>query len=352
MSVSQTNRKRPWLWVDIENTPHAHFLRPFVERLAARHSVEVTARPQAQTLALAEHLGLRATPIGSGDRRGFAGKVAGVVGRAAQLAWWAGRRGRPGALISCSRSACIAAKALGVPSFAILDYEHAELRALSLASAIWMPDVLRDVKLPDYARRVVRFFEGLKENLYLDAAIIDRAAERAALGITSDTRLVISRPPAETAHYASDKSWELWNTVTARLGGMAQTRVLIVPRTSAQGQRIRRELGAQRGVEILDRVIDGPRAIVAADLVVGGGGTINREGAVLGTPVWSVFSGPRPHVDEVLAHEGRLVWIDTLEAARTAAPPRVGERSRRGPYPAGQQRILAAVEAALQGAGS
>src|SRR5207249_2690856 len=52
-------------------------------------------------------------------------------------------------------------------------------------------------------------------------------------------------------------------------------------------------LGALDRTEFLDHAVSGPGLVAAADLVVGGGGTMNREGAVLGIPVWSVFTGPR-----------------------------------------------------------
>jgi predicted glycosyltransferase len=94
-------------------------------------------------------------------------------------------------------------------------------------------------------------------------------------------------------------------------------------------------------VQVLQRVVNGPELIEAADLVVGGGGTMNREAAVLGVPVWSVFNGPVPAIDEQLAREGRLRWIrsDTQvrEALAAAVPPRL---PRRGPYRDGLMTIM------------
>jgi hypothetical protein len=83
---------------------------------------------------------------------------------------------------------------------------------------------------------------------------------------------------------------------------------------------------------------------MAADLVVGGGGTANREAAVLGTPVWSVFTGPRPHVDEVLEAEGRLKWIEDATTVAGIEPPTFGMRLPRGPYPAGLDAIAKDME--------
>ena len=51
---------------------------------------------------------------------------------------------------------------------------------------------------------------------------------------------------------------------------------------------------------------DGRSLVALADALVSAGGTMNREAAVLGTPVWSIFEGPLGGVDELLVREGRM----------------------------------------------
>jgi uncharacterized protein len=55
-----------------------------------------------------------------------------------------------------------------------------------------------------------------------------------------------------------------------------------------------------------ERAVDGSSLVAFADVLVSAGGTMNREAAVLGTPVWSIFEGPLGGVDEQLVAEGRL----------------------------------------------
>jgi len=110
-------------------------------------------------------------------------------------------------------------------------------------------------------------------------------------------------------------------------------RVVVSPRTSAQRADLGRRLGAHPAVTILERVTAGPGLVAAADLIIGGGGTMNREAVVLGVPVWSVFCGPTPHIDAQLAAEGRLRWVRSeqeLEEAVTQGPPGLG--IGRGPF--------------------
>jgi predicted glycosyltransferase len=64
-------------------------------------------------------------------------------------------------------------------------------------------------------------------------------------------------------------------------------------------------LGLER-VVVPERAVDGRSLVAFADLLVSAGGTMNREAAVLGTPVWSIFEGRKGAVDELLEREGRL----------------------------------------------
>ena len=77
---------------------------------------------------------------------------------------------------------------------------------------------------------------------------------------------------------------------------------------------------------------DGRSLVVFADLLVSAGGTMNREAAVLGTPVWSIFEGRLGAVDEALLREGRLRKLedpDQIEISRR--PANAGLRVRRDP---------------------
>jgi predicted glycosyltransferase len=50
-----------------------------------------------------------------------------------------------------------------------------------------------------------------------------------------------------------------------------------------------------------------------SDLVVSGGGTMNREAAALGVPVYSIFRGTIGAVDRYLEAEGRLTLVTSVE---------------------------------------
>lgn len=331
------------VWVDFENTPHVLFLEPVIRALRASGlEVAVTARPQAQTLELAALRGIDVQPVGPGDLVGKASKMLGGGARAARLAAWTWVNGRPALLVSSSRTASLAAWTLGIPAVGLLDYEHAEYRPLVLGSdVLWLPDIMRDAALPAGMRRLARFYAGLKENLYLDGWTPDRAAAWATLPGEPGDYLVVARPPATTAHYSPAGSMEAWLTAVRGLAECSDVRIVITTRTPAQRVEVEGLLRGIERIDILTTTVQGPPLVAAADLILGGGGTMNREAAVLGVPVWSAFTGPPPMIDERLAMEGRLRWVrdaGELRAALAAGLP--ARQAPRGPFPEGLRAIM------------
>jgi predicted glycosyltransferase len=76
--------------------------------------------------------------------------------------------------------------------------------------------------------------------------------------------------------------------------------------------------------------VDGLNLIWFSDLVVSGGGTMNREAAALGVPVYSIFRGKLGAVDRYLAEQGRMTLIESAQEVRTKISVR---RWKRPPHP-------------------
>jgi predicted glycosyltransferase len=78
--------------------------------------------------------------------------------------------------------------------------------------------------------------------------------------------------------------------------------------------------------------VDAQSLIALSDLVVSAGGTMNREAAALGVPVYTTYGGRLGGVDEQLIREGRLVPLSdprAIELRKRDGGP--GERVRRNP---------------------
>jgi predicted glycosyltransferase len=97
-------------------------------------------------------------------------------------------------------------------------------------------------------------------------------------------------------------------------------RVLLLPRNKNQEHQLRaawtKEVASGK-IVIPAHVEDGMNIIWNSDLVVSGGGTMNREAAAMGVPVYSIFRGPIGAVDRFLSTQGRLVLLENVEQVRT-----------------------------------
>jgi predicted glycosyltransferase len=80
-----------------------------------------------------------------------------------------------------------------------------------------------------------------------------------------------------------------------------------------------------------ERAVDALSLVALADIVVSAGGTMNREAAALGTPVWTTFAGRIGAVDEGLVAEGRLHVLGSVDDLRVARKPAQQPAATRDP---------------------
>jgi predicted glycosyltransferase len=85
---------------------------------------------------------------------------------------------------------------------------------------------------------------------------------------------------------------------------------VVVARTPEQRAAVR---ALSASLIVPEHAVDGRSLVALADVLVSAGGTMIREAAVLGTPVWSIFEGRRGAVDERLAAEGRIRFLTDPE---------------------------------------
>jgi predicted glycosyltransferase len=302
------------VWVDVVNSPQVLFFRPIIAELVRRqHDVFVTSRDFAQTVPLASQYGLAHAQIGHHGGRRWLSIVRRTLGRALALVSWARRQ--PGIDLAVSHNSYsqgLAAALLRVPSVTLMDYEHQPANHLCfrLARRVIVPEVFPDEWLDRYgATRKAIKYPGLKEQVYLSdfSPSPDFRREQRI----SDQRVVIPiRPPAPWAPYHRFEN-TLFDDVLADLASRAQTYIVFLPRIPAQADAARR-LGYPN-LWIPRRALNGPDLLYHADLVVSGGGTMNREAAVLGTPTYTVFKGRLGAVDRYLIERDRMVQVSELE---------------------------------------
>jgi predicted glycosyltransferase len=322
------------IWIDITAPAHVLVFRPLIGLMRGRgDEVEVTARNYAQTLELLELHGVEAEVFGSHGGRAALGKARALSSRLGALRAWARGRSFDHALAHGSHELTITARRLGIPSSTTFDYEFAWLQhqlGLRAATHVVVPDAIPPERLTRYGVRPpkLRQYPGLKEEYYLADFEPDRSlADR--LSLDPERILVVVRTPPDVSLYHR-RSNPLFPQLLRHLGEQEEVHAVVLPRTKEQGAYVRTlELPS---VIVADRAVDAQSLIALSDLVVSAGGTMNREAAALGVPVYTTFGGRLGGVDEELIRQGRLVPITDPRAIPLTKRESGGrERIRRDP---------------------
>jgi predicted glycosyltransferase len=291
-------------------TASAHVLvfRPLIRLLRERgDEVEITARDYAQTLQLLELHGLEATVIGRHGGRSRLGKARSLTSRLRALRKWARPREFDIALAHGSHELTMTARRLGVPSATTHDYEFATLQhqlGMRAATKVVVPESIPADRLAHLGVRPPKLlrYPGLKEEYYLSDFEPDPTVLE-TLAVERDSVLVVLRPPPDVSLYHRHSN-PLFPQTLDFLGRLEGVSSVVIPRTEEQREYVRAlDLPS---VIVPDRAVDAQSLISLADVVVSAGGTMNREAAALGVPVYTTYGGRLGGVDEELIREGRL----------------------------------------------
>lgn len=310
--VSARSKK---VWIDLDNSPHVPFFIPIIKELERRgYRTVLTSRDAFQVKELVELHGLKCECIGRHYGKNKLMKLMGILIRTIQLAPTIFSNRPHLAVAHGSRSQLVLATLLRIPTLHIGDYEYAVGWALIHPTWVMVPDVISDEKMNEPKNRILRY-PGIKEDVYVSDYRPDPGFP-ARLGLSEEDIVVTVRPPASEAHYHNPKSDVLFEATIAFLGNDPRVKIVCLPRNQRQAELIRRtwpELFAKDRIIIPKHVIEGLDLIWFSDLVISGGGTMNREAAALGVPVYSIFRGKTGAVDKHLSETGRLVMIETPE---------------------------------------
>lgn len=293
------------IWIDLDNLPHVQIFYPLIERLRHNYQVVLTARDHAFTCERLEQVGLSYLKVGGYYGKHKLLKVWGTFFRALQLIRATAKMRFDLALSHGSRALAIAAKVRGIPLITMFDYEHVSNRLYEMMSdIILIPDPVKEL---DQFRGKSKYlgYPGFKEELYLNEFRPDPNFKK-MLNIEKSKTMVVLRPPASSAHYHNPAADELFQKVISLTEKQDDVAAFLVPRQKA-GENFSID---SSNIRVLDQPVSGLDLIYNADLVVGGGGTMNREAALLGVPVYSIFQGAKGTLDSKLEQDGKLVFIN------------------------------------------
>ena len=327
------------IWIDLGNSPHVPFFNALAKDFGSRgHEIVWTARDYAQTVALARSANLDIEVFGTHGGKNIFVKSAKFAARILDLAGWSRHRKIDMLVSHNSLEPLAVARLFGIKSVNLMDYEHHPNNHLSfrLANKVIVPDSFPAEQLKKYGAypRKVRRFAGIKEDVYLgtfkaDPAFMDELESRFDIGPANI--LIVVRPHAPDALYNRRFENELLDHSLDRFAAAENTRIVVLPRKLSQADELRAR-HPQPNVFVVNEALDGANLIASADLVVSGGGTMNREAAAMGVPTATIFTGKPAAVDEYLCSEGRMTWMRSAEdidavVLRKKGVPRSRERT-------------------------
>jgi uncharacterized protein len=325
------------IWIDLDNSPHVPFFKPIIEELRHQgYSVVVTARDCFQVCELADLLKVDYQCIGRHYGKHRLAKLAGLGIRVLQMTPFVLREKPDLAVSHGSRTQTLLSWIFRIPTVVIMDYEHT-----SFLSSAWImaPEIVPDkaAAAKTINKHRILKYPGIKEDVYV-RSFRPNPAIRSQIGLSGGELVITLRPPATEAHYHNPESEELLSAVFELIERTRNVRTFLLPRTKKQEGELRQRWPAlfQGGKVVVPEVVNGLDLIWVSDLVISGGGTMNREAAALGVPVYSIFRGKIGAVDQYLADTGRLILLQTPNDVRTKVAlvhreteprPQIGVRS-------------------------
>jgi predicted glycosyltransferase len=318
------------VWIDISAPAHVLVFRPLIGLLRDQGAeIEVTTRDYAQTLELLDRHGIDAAVIGAHGGRSRVAKAFALTSRLRALRRWAKDRSFDVALAHGSHELTMTARRLGIPSSTTHDYEYATLQhhlGDRAATKVVVPEAIPLERMARFGVRPPKLLQypGLKEEYYLydfepDPSVLDE------LLVKRDRVLVVVRTPPDVSLYHR-RSNPFFPKLLSHLGRESNVQAVVLPRSAEQREYVRGL--ALPSVIVPDQAVDAQSLIALSDLVVSAGGTMNREAAALGVPVYTTYGGRLGGVDEMLLREGRL---------RPLTDPRALELKKR--HSGGMERV-------------
>ncbi len=311
------------IWIDITNSPHVIFFNPIIKELKANnYQIVVTARDYAQTKGLLDMFEIKYHMFGGHKGKKKLNKIWGLIERSWQLYKFVKKQKFDASLGMSSQYAMIVSKLLKIPHMTLSDYEYTSGHHMSfrLSKKILIPEGVEDSVLKKYGAKKenVIFYSGLKEQFYIHYYVKEYHQKyqenplKDMLNIDQNKILIVIRPEATMAHYQSNKNDIIFELIEFLDNHEKQPIIIVLPRVKEQKEEYQAK--KFKNVIIPEKVINGIDLVCSVDLVIGGGGTVNREAAAVGTPAYTIYTGGEfGAVDRMLISSGRMIKIEKKE---------------------------------------
>jgi uncharacterized protein len=301
-------------WFDLDNSPHVPLFRPIFKELDEKNQdYLVTIREFAQTRQLCELWNIKYNLIDKHAGKNKFLKVINLISRSSKLKKFVKDKKISLAISHGSRTQLVASHRLKIRSVLMLDYEYTENKIFNyLSDYILIPVYIPEARLKSAGiniKKVIRY-NGFKEEIYLPQFKPDENF-RKNINISNEKVLVVIRPPGLLSNYHNIDGERLYMEAIKYFSEFSNCCCYIVSRTTQDIGLLKNLKINNNNIRFDKSAVDGLQLLNAADIVLSGGGTMNRESALLGTETYSIFKGRKPYLDEYLQSLGLLKFINS-----------------------------------------
>lgn len=293
-------------WIDITNAPHVRFFKDVINYLKSEgEDVIVTTRDFGDIHKLMDMYNLDYISIGHHGVSLYE-KLKTSTDRIDEMIDVVAGENIDVAISKHSIELPRIAYGLGIPSLYVLDNEHATAAnklTLPLCNKIISPKVIDMWKLMEYGadpNTIIRY-NGTSELMHFkNFKYNENIFEDLNLDLPFDKTIFMRPEPSLASYLDADCNKSVLTPIVEELNEYAN--ILILPRFAKQADIFE----DMENVTILEPPVDTSSIIKRSDLVIGAGGTMNREAAILQTPVISCYPGKTLSVDQYYIDNGLM----------------------------------------------
>ena len=307
------------VWIDISNAPHVRFFKDVIKYLEAEgEDVIVTARQFGDIHKLMEMYDIDFISVGKHGVSLY-DKLRESTERVYNLVDIINGEKVDVALSKHSIELPRISFGLGIPSLYVLDNEHAlaaNKLTLPLCDRIITPKIIDMWKLMKFGAdpNTIISYDGTSELMHFKSfEYNDNVFDDLNLELKHPKTILMRPEPSLASYLNTDCRKSVLSPIVDELKNVAN--ILILPRFKEQAEIFE----GIENVSILKPPVDTSSIIKKSDLVIGAGGTMNREAAILQTPVISCYPGDTLSVDQYYINKGLMFRsIDTDEVIEKA----------------------------------
>lgn len=277
------------IWIDIVNSPHAHFFKGIIRELEKRgHEILVTTREFDGLTDILDMLGIEYYVVGKHGGSTLEGKLIASAERQYKLAKLIIEEKPDLCVYKNSPEAPRVAYGLGIPTIGFVDNETSipvNKLMLPFTNRVIYPKAIDayDLIRCGADANSLRPIKGFPELAHL-YGFKPNTAPLKELGLEKYNYIVMRTEPIKANYFNGDTENSILEGIIPLLPDLP---IVLFPRTEEQAKRFEHF----ENVIIPKRITDSLSLLYYAKLMIGAGGTMNREALALGTPAISAYPG-------------------------------------------------------------